>query len=115
MSSSSGSGSLSPGSPAFRPVQPSSGSPALRPVKPDPKETPLWRCTRGGVLVINEGSHLSPRSLRLVQPKTESGLLPVKPEHTDMVAPDDEAALNWAKEDYVREQVLRQRRAYVEL
>ncbi|XBI91164.1 hypothetical protein VPH35_028556 [Triticum aestivum] len=31
-----------------------------------------------------------------------------------MVAPDDESALKWAKEDYVREQVRRQRRAYLE-
>ena len=30
-----------------------------------------------------------------------------------MVAPDDESALKWAKEDYVREQVRRQRRAYL--
>ena len=32
-----------------------------------------------------------------------------------MAAPDDESALKWAKEDYVREQVRRQRRAYAEL
>ena len=32
-----------------------------------------------------------------------------------MVAPDDEAVLKWVKEDYVSEQVLRQRRAYAEL
>ena len=102
-SSSSGSGSLS------------FGSPALRPIKPKAEETPLRRRTRSGALVINEGARPSPRSLRLVRPKPEPGLLPVKPEHADMVAPDDEAALKWAREDYVREQVLRQRRAYAEL
>ena len=32
-----------------------------------------------------------------------------------MVAPDDEAVLKCAKEDYVREQVRRQRQAYEEL
>ncbi|XP_073354835.1 uncharacterized protein [Aegilops tauschii subsp. strangulata] len=31
-----------------------------------------------------------------------------------MVAPDDDSALKWAREDYVREQVRRQRRAYLE-
>ena len=41
-------------------------------------------------------------------------MLPVKPEHAGMVAPDDESALKWAKEDYIREQVRRQRRAYLE-
>ena len=102
MSSSSGSGSLS------------SGSPALRPVKPEPQETPLGRRTRSGALVINEGGRPSPRSLRLVRPKTEPGLLPVKKEHEDMAAAD-ETALKWVRDDYVREQVLHQRRAYAEL
>ena len=41
-------------------------------------------------------------------------MLPVKPEHTRMVAPDDESALKWAREDYVCEQVRHQRRAYME-
>ena len=31
------------------------------------------------------------------------------------MAPDDASALKWAKEDYVREQVHHQRRAYLEL
>ena len=89
-SSSSGSGS------------PSSGSPALRPVKPEPQETPLGRRTRSGALVINEGGRPSPRSYRLVRPKTELGLLPMKKKHEDMTAAD-ETALKWAKADYVRE------------
>ena len=54
------------------------------------------------------------RSLRLVWLKPEPDMLPVKPEHAGMVAPDDESALKWAREDYVREQVRRQRRAYLE-
>ncbi|XP_044411188.1 uncharacterized protein [Triticum aestivum] len=93
ISSSSGSGSLS------------SGSLALRPIKPGPQETPLGRCTGGGALVINEGVHPSRSSYRLVRPKTEPYLLPVK-EHETMAAAD-ETALNWAKEDYVREQMER--------
>lgn len=39
----------------------------------------------------------------------------MKPEHLDIVAPDDEATLKWAKEDYVPEQVRRQRQAYAKL
>ena len=74
----------------------------------------LRRRTRSGALVINEGARPSPHSLRLVRPETEQGLLPVKPEHAEMAAAD-ETALKWAKADYVREQVLRQRRAYAEL
>ena len=54
------------------------------------------------------------RSLRLVWPKPEPDMLPVKSEHAGMVAPDDESALKWAKEDYIREQVRRQCRAYLE-
>ena len=54
------------------------------------------------------------RFLRLDWPKPEPDMLPVKPEHAGMVAPDDESALKWAKEDYIREQVRRQRRAYLE-
>ena len=92
-----------------------SGSPAaLCPVKPEPEETLLGRRTRSGALVINEGGRPSPHSLRLVQPKTEPGLLPVKKEHEEMAA-DDETILKWAKADYVREQVERQRRAYEEI
>ena len=76
----------------------------------------------GAPHVLSEGARPFPpgpapgrRSLRLVRPKPEPGLLPVKPEHVEMAAPDDESALKWAKEDYVRKQVRRQRRAYAEL
>ncbi|KAM3386635.1 hypothetical protein ACQJBY_009912 [Aegilops geniculata] len=94
-----------------------SGSPAFRPVKPEPEETPLGRRARSGALVINEPSPVTAptrRSLRLVRPKPEPDMLPMKPEHTGMVAPHNESALKWAREDYVREQVRRQRRAYLE-
>ncbi|XBI13913.1 hypothetical protein VPH35_140579 [Triticum aestivum] len=94
-----------------------SGSPALCPVKPEPEETPLGSRARSGALVINEPSPATAptrRSLRLVRPKPEPDMLPVKSEHAGMVAPDDESALKWAREDYVREQVRRQRWAYLE-
>ncbi|XP_037416881.1 uncharacterized protein LOC119279933 [Triticum dicoccoides] len=57
----------------------------------------------------------SPPPPRPRTPAPEPGLLLVKSEHADMVAPDDESALKWAKEDYIREQVRRQRQAYEEL
>ncbi|KAE8802208.1 Cysteine-rich receptor-like protein kinase 10 [Hordeum vulgare] len=47
----------------------------------------------------------SPTSLPV---KTEPGLLPVKQEHPTMTA-GDEAALKWAWDDYVREEMERQR------
>lgn len=92
----------------------SSGSPALLPVKPEPRETPLGRRTRGGALVINEGGVPSPPSSRLVKPKTEPALLPVKKEHEAMAA-DEETGLKWARDDYVRQEMERQRRALEEI
>ena len=83
-----------------------SGSSTICLVKPEPEETPLGHRARSGALVINEPSPataLMRRFLRLVWPKPE----PDKP-------PDDESALKWAREDYVREQVRQQRRAYLE-
>ncbi|XP_044356403.1 uncharacterized protein [Triticum aestivum] len=106
-----------------RPMEPGSssssgsGSPALRLVMPEPEGTPLGRRVRSGALIINEPlPAIAPtrHSLRLVRPKPEPNVLPVKPEHSTMVAPEDESALKWAKEDYVREQVRRQRRACLE-
>nr|BDI54548.1 receptor-like protein 12 [Triticum aestivum] len=94
-----------------------SGSPAVRLVKPEPEETPLGRRARSSTLVINEPSPATAptrHSLRLVRPKPEPDTVPVKPEHASMVAPDDEFALKWAREDYVHEQVRQQRRAYPE-
>ncbi|KAE8819505.1 SEC12-like protein 2 [Hordeum vulgare] len=94
----------------------SSGSSALLPVKPEPLEMPLGRRTRSGSLVINEGNISSPpaSSSRLVKPKTETAFLPVKQEHLAM-ATDDETALKWARGDYVREEMERQRRALEEI
>ncbi|XBI08767.1 hypothetical protein VPH35_136450 [Triticum aestivum] len=91
----------------------SSGSPALLGVKAEPAaETPLGRRTRSGGIVINEGGRRASSSAlpRFVKPKTESGLAPVKtepglptvkPEHGD-VELDDEAALEWARKDFLK-------------
>ena len=82
----------------------SSGSPRLLTVKPEPREKPLGRRTRGGTLVINKGGVHYPPSSRLVKPKTEPALLPVKKEHEAMAA-DEETGLNWARDDYIREEM----------
>ena len=42
-----------------------------------------------------------------------AGFAPVKKEHQDMA--DDETSLKWAKEDYIREQMERQRQAFEEI
>ncbi|KAE8787580.1 Cysteine-rich receptor-like protein kinase 10 [Hordeum vulgare] len=88
----------------------SSGSAAFLPVKPEPHETPLGRRTRNGGIVINEPGPSS----RLIKPKREPGLLPVKQEHLTMAA-SDETALKWERDDYVREEMERQRRALEEI
>jgi hypothetical protein len=94
----------------------SSGSPALLSVKAEPVETPLGRRTRGAALVINEGGRAtSAPTSRLVKLKTEPGLAPVKSEHADMAALDDEAAMKWAREDWARLEMERQRRALEEI
>ncbi|KAE8805130.1 Cysteine-rich receptor-like protein kinase 10 [Hordeum vulgare] len=85
----------------------SSGSPVLLPVKPEPRETSLGRLTRNSALVINEASHF-------VKTKTESTLLLMKKEHEAMAA-DEETALKWARDDYVWQEMERQRRALEEI
>ena len=92
----------------------SSRSPLL-PVKPEPRETPLGQRTRGDALLINKGGVPSPPSRsRLVKSKTEPTLLPMKKEHEAMAA-DKETGLKWARDDYVRQEMERQRRALKEI
>ena len=61
-------------------------------------------------IAINEGGDGSsgPAS-RLIRPKTEPALGPVKCEHNDEAAFDDEAAMKWAREDWARLEMERQR------
>ncbi|KAI5017411.1 hypothetical protein ZWY2020_042299 [Hordeum vulgare] len=82
----------------------SSGSSVLLPVKLEPREMTLGRRMRSGDIVINEPD----ASSRLVKPKMEPTLLPVKHEHLAMVV-DDETTLKWARGDYVREEMERER------
>ena len=91
----------------------SSGSPALLGVKAEPDtETPLGRRTRNAGIIINKGGRRASSSAppRFIKPKTEPGLatvktepgLPaVKTEHGDMEL-NDEAALKWEREDYLK-------------
>ncbi|KAE8812969.1 SEC12-like protein 2 [Hordeum vulgare] len=87
----------------------SSGSPVLLSIKPELREMPLGRRMRSDALVINETSFS-----RLVKPKTEPMLLRVKKEHQDMAA-DEENVLKWARDNYVREKMDRQRQALEEI
>ncbi|KAE8780815.1 SEC12-like protein 2 [Hordeum vulgare] len=77
---------------------------------PKPQETLLGRRKRSAGFVINDLD----ASSRLVKPKTEPGLLPVKQKHLAMAA-DDETALTWSRDNYVREEMERQRRALEEI
>ncbi|KAE8808481.1 Homeobox protein KNOX3 [Hordeum vulgare] len=83
-------------------------------IKPEPREMLLrWR-SRGGNLVINEGRHQPspPRAHhRLVKTKKEpTTTVAVKQEHEAMVVELD-ASLKWSRNDYMREEVERERRA----
>lgn len=75
------------------------GSPTLLNVKAEPVETPLGRRNRG--VVSNQGGGgSSGLASRLVRPKMEPGLGPVKREHNDEATFDDEAAMKWARKDW---------------
>ena len=80
----------------------SGGSPCLhlRPVKPKPQDTPVSACTRS--------------SGALVEPKVESSL---PPEYEEIARRgfSDEDAMRWSHDDYVREEMVRQRRALEEI
>ncbi|KAE8814043.1 Cysteine-rich receptor-like protein kinase 10 [Hordeum vulgare] len=93
-------------------------TPSLATVKAKPQETSERRRSRGGNLVINEGRRQpSPPHghLRLVRPKKEPvTLMVVKQEHAEMAA-DLDSGLKWSRDDYVREEMERERRALEEI
>ena len=105
----------------------SSDAPALVSVKPEPSDTLLDRRTRGAGLVINDGGRGSSSSAppRVVKPKREPRLATVKPEPglaavkpepaLAKEADEEEGALKWAREDYARMELDRQRRALEEI
>ena len=90
----------------------------LAAVKAEPQETPEHRRSHDCSLIINEGQPSPPPCghLRLVKPKKEPAPPPVivKQEHVDMAA-DLETGLKWAWDDYVREEMERQRRTLEEI
>ena len=89
----------------------SSGSPSLLPVKPEPQDAPISRRTRSCGIRITESS---PISARLVRPRVESGL-PAEYEAIARSDFSDKAALKWARDDYLRGEMVRQRRALQEI
>ena len=89
----------------------SSGSPSLLPVKPEPQDAPISRRTRSCGVRIAESS---PTSARLVRPKVEPGL-PAEYEAIVRRGFSDEEALKWARDDYLRDEMVRQRRALEEI
>ena len=78
---------------------------------------PLGRRTHNAGIVINEGGRASSSAPpRFVKPKTEPGLAAVKTEPGLAAVKtkpklDDEAAMKWAREDWARLEMERQRRA----
>ena len=92
----------------------SSGSPCLRPVKPEPQDTPVAARTRSSGVRI--GANASPPTGRfvLVEPKPEPSL---PPEYEDIARRgfSDEDALQWARDDYLRDEMVRQCRALEEI
>ena len=93
----------------------SSGSPAVFGVKAEPAaKTPLGRRTRSAGIVINECGRRASFSAppRYVKLKTEPGLAAVKMEPGIAGGElDDAVALKWARDDWARMEMERQRRA----
>ncbi|KAE8786446.1 Cysteine-rich receptor-like protein kinase 10 [Hordeum vulgare] len=89
-------------------------TPPLASVKAEPEETSEHRRSHVGNLVIDEGCRQpSPPHghLRLVRTKKEPVMpLIVKQEHAEMAA-DLDTDLKWSRDDYVREEMERQRQA----
>ena len=92
----------------------SGGSPCLRPVKPEPQGTPVSARTRSSGVRI--GANASPPTGRfvLVEPKPEPGF-PAEYEEIARRGFSDEDARRWARDDYLRDEMVRQRRALEEI
>nr|XP_020195236.1 uncharacterized protein LOC109781065 [Aegilops tauschii subsp. strangulata] len=91
----------------------STGSPCLRPIKPEPQDMHVSRRTRSSGIRIADSTPASGR-LVLVAPKPEPSL---PPEYEELVRRgfSDEDALRWARDDYLRDEMVRQRRALEEI
>ena len=102
----------------------SGGSPCLRPVKPEPQDTPVAARTRSSGVRIGAPSSRSPAGrFVLVEPKPEPGLvepkkepsLPAEYEEIAWRGFFDEDALQWVRDDYLRDEMVRQRWALEEI
>ena len=93
----------------------SGGSPCLhlRPVKPEPQGTPVSARTRSSGVRIGDNASPTGRFV-LVEPKPEPGL-PAEYEEIARRGFSDEDAMRWSRDDYVREEMVRQRRALEEI
>ena len=98
-----GSSSLSGGSPCLH----------LRPVKPEPQGAPVSTCTRSSGVRIGDNASPTGRFV-LVEPKPEAKPepgLPVEYEEISRRGFSDEDVLQWARDGYLRDEMVRQRRA----
>ena len=85
----------------------------LRPVKPEPQGAPVSARTRSSVVRIGDNASHTGRFV-LVEPKPEPGL-PAEYEQVARRGFSDEDALRWARDDYLRDEMVRQRRALEEI
>ena len=93
----------------------SGGSPCLHlcPVKPEPQGTPVSARTRSSGVRIGDNASPTGRFV-LVEPKPEPGL-PAEYEEIARRGFSDEDAMRWARDDYLRDETVRQRRALEEI
>ena len=92
----------------------SSGSPCLRPVKPEPQDTPVSARTCSSSRVRISDSNPPSGRFVLVEPKPEPSL-PSEYKEIARRGFSDEDALRWARDDYLRDEMVRQRRALKEI
>ena len=83
--------------------------PLVRLSLPPPQDTPVSQRTRSSGVHIDDSTPASGR-LVLVRPKPEPGL-PAEYEEIARRGFSDEEALRWARDDYLRDEMVRQRRA----
>ena len=92
----------------------SGGSPCLRPVKPEPQDTPVSARTRSSGVRIDDSALPSTGRFVLVEPKPEPGL-PAEYEEIARRGFSDEDAMQWARDNYLRGEMVRQCRALEEI
>ena len=86
----------------------SGGSPCLhlRPVKPEPQDTPVSARTRSSGVRIGDSAPPPIGRFVLVKPKPEPGL-PAEYEEIARRGFSDEDVMQWARDDYLRDETVR--------